>query len=71
MGVEGCTREWPGNDVAFYLRGVIMGWASPPGRMEQMMSKAQDSKKESKKEPAKSMKEKKEAKKVKKEERKR
>jgi hypothetical protein len=36
-----------------------------------IMSKAQDSKKETKKEPAKSMKEKKEAKKIKKEERKR
>jgi hypothetical protein len=51
------------------FRAGEMSAAQAHSYKETSMSKAQDSKKESKKEPAKTMKEKKEAKKVKKEER--
>jgi hypothetical protein len=51
-------------------RGRISSpWPHAHVQQEASMTKAQDSKKESKKEPAKTMKEKKEAKKVKKDER--
>jgi len=67
------NRGEPALDVEFIRpsRPGPRGMAFNLAMENEIMSKAQDSKKEAKKEPAKTMKEKKEAKKVKKEERKR